>query len=109
MLVSNINKENLTFEVIDKLLFDGLEDPGENADCIIVLGSVKAAKYRVPVAVDAYKTGRANKIILCGGKLHDFPEGTYSEAEYMYQATLAYGVSEESIILENSSQNTVLM
>ena len=107
MLVSNINKENLTFEVIDKLLFDGLEDPGENADCIIVLGSVKAAKYRVPVAVDAYKTGRANKIMLCGGKLRDFPEGTYSEAEYMYQATLAYGVSEESIILENSSQNTV--
>ena len=107
MLVSRIKEEDLTLEMVDRLLFQGLEDTGENADCIIVLGSIKAAKYRVPVAVEAYKAGRASKRMLCGGKLRDFPDGKYSEAEHMRQAALALGVAEEDIVLENSSQNTV--
>ena len=107
MLVSQITEKDLTIEVIDKLLFQGLEDTGENADCIIVLGSIKAAKYRVPVAVQAYKAGRARKMMLCGGKLRDFPDGKCSEAEHMCQAALELGVAEEDIVLENSSQNTV--
>ena len=107
MLVSQITEKDLTIEVIDKLLFQGLEDTGENADCIIVLGSMKASKYRVPVAVEAFKAGRASKLMLCGGKLRDFPDGKYSEAEHMRQAALALGVAEEDIVLENSSQNTV--
>ena len=107
MLVSKIKEEDLTPEIIDKLLFQDLEDTGESADCIIVLGSVKAAKYRVPVAVDAYKAGRARKIMLCGGALRDFSVGKCSEAEHMYKAALELGISEENVILENSSQNTV--
>jgi len=107
MLVSKIKEEDLTFEIVDRLLFQDLEDTGESADCIIVLGSVKAAKYRVPVAVDAYKAGRAGKIMLCGGALRDFSVGKCSEAELMYKAVLELGVSEDDIILENSSQNTV--
>ena len=107
MLVSRITEEDLTIEVIDRLLFRGLEDTGKNTDCIIVLGSIKAAKYRVPVAVEAYKAGRTSKLMLCGGKLRDFPDGKYSEAEHMRQAALALGVAEDDIVLENSSQNTV--
>ena len=107
MLISKIMEEDLSADVIDRLLFQGLEDTGENADCIIVLGSSKAAKYRVPVAVDAYKAGRAKKILMCGGKLRDFPGGRYSEAEHMQKAALELGVPEENIILENSSQDTV--
>lgn len=107
MLVSRIKEEDLTIEMVDRLLFQGLEDTGENADCIIVLGSVKAAKYRVPVAVNAYKAGRASKLLLCGGKLREFPTGTCSEAEHMRQAVLELGIAEEDVILENSSQNTV--
>ena len=107
MLVSSIKSEDLTAAIIDRLLFQGLEDTGEKVDCIIVLGSVKASKYRVPAAVDAYMSGRSNKILLCGGKLRDFPDGTYSEAEHMRQAALALGAAKESITLENMSQNTV--
>lgn len=107
MLVSKIKEEDLTIELVDRLLFQGLEDTGESADCIVVLGSGKAAKYRVPVAVDAYKAGRANKIILCGGKVRDFSEGRYSEATHMRQAALKLGTAEEDVILEDSSQNTV--
>lgn len=107
MWVSKITEKDLSNEIIDKLLFEGLEDTGENADCIIVLGSMKAAKYRVPVAVEIYNAGRSNKLMLCGGKLRDFPDGKYSEAEYMCKTTLELGVSKENIILEDSSQNTV--
>ena len=107
MLVSQITESDLSHELIDRLLFDGLQDRGERADCIMVLGSTKAATYRVPVAVDAYHAGRASKIMLCGGAVKDFPDGKCSEAEYMRRAALASGVAEADIILEDSSQNTV--
>lgn len=107
MLVSTIKEEDLNVSLVDRLLFQGLEDTGEKADCIIVLGSLKAAKYRVPVAADAYKSGRSPKIMLCGGKLRDFPDGARSEAQHMRQAALALGVPNKDIILEDNSQNTV--
>lgn len=107
MLVSSIKEKDLSIDVIDRLLFRGVEDTGESADCIVVLGSSKASKYRVPLAVDAYRAERACKLLLCGGALRDFPEGKYSEAEHMRQAALELGVAEENIILENLSQNTV--
>ena len=54
MWVSKITKEDLTNDVIDRLLFEGLNDTGASVDCIIVLGSTKAAKYRVPAAAKAF-------------------------------------------------------
>lgn len=107
MLVSAVKEIDLTPELIDRLLFRGLEDSGENADCILVLGSMKAAKYRMPVAVEAYKVGRAKKILLCGGKRREFPDGMRTEAEDMYRVALKLGVTQENLILENSSMNTV--
>ena len=93
MLVSKITEKDLTIETVDKLLFQGIEDSGENVDCIIVLGSINAARYRVPVAVDAYNAGRSRKIMLCGGALRDFAVGRCSESEHMYNAALELGVS----------------
>lgn len=107
MRVSNIKESDLTPEIVDRLLFQGLKDTGENVDCLVVLGSIKAAKYRVPAAVEAYKAGRTGKIMLCGGKLRDFSTGKCSEAAYMYQAAVEAGVPAEDLILEDSSQNTV--
>lgn len=107
MLVSTIKEADLTPEIIDRLLFQGLEDTGDAVDYIIVLGSMKAAQYRVPVAAKAYRAGRANKILLCGGKVRDFPEGKCSEAEHMEKAALTLGIEKENILLENFSQNTI--
>lgn len=107
MWVSEITEEDLTNEITDRLLFEGLEDTGENVDCIIVLGSIKATRYRVPMAVNAYNSGRANKIMLCGGALRDFPDGECIESEHMYKRTLELGIPEEDIILENTSKSTV--
>jgi len=107
MLVSTINEDGLTEEIVDQLLFNDLSDSGETADCIIVLGSIKASKYRVPVAVNAYKAGRARKIMLCGGALQDFSGKSLTEAEDMRKTALEMGVAESDIILENMSQNTL--
>ena len=107
MWVSKITNEELTNDVIDRLLFEGLHDNGENVDCIIVLGSIKAAKYRVPVAAEAYFAGRSEKLMLCGGKTRDFSGESMTEAESMYQKALKLGVPKTSIIIEKNSQNTI--
>ena len=107
MWVSKITEEDLTNDVIDRLLFEGLNDHGANVDCIIVLGSIKAAKYRVPAAAEAFFSGRSEKIMLCGGKMRTFSSESMTEAENMYQKALELGVPEASIMIEKSSQNTV--
>ena len=81
MWVSKITKEDLTNDVIDRLLFEGLNDNGASVDCIIVLGSIKAAKYRVPVAAKAFFSGRSEKILLCGGKIRSFASESMTEAD----------------------------
>lgn len=107
MWVSKITKENLTNDVIDRLLFEGLNDKGASVDCIIVLGSIKAAEYRVPVAAEAFFSGRSEKILLCGGKIRNFSSESMAEADNMYQKALELGVPKSSIIIEKSSQNTI--
>lgn len=107
MWVSKITEEDLTEQVIDRVLYEGIQDTGEKIDCIIVLGSIKASKYRVPVAVNAYHAGRANKIMMCGGAVREFPDGECMEAEHMCKRALELNVSIEDIILERTSQNTV--
>ena len=107
MLVSKIKESDLTVDTVDRLLFKDIYDTKESVDCIIVLGSVKAAKYRVPAALEAYNSDRAGKIMMCGGVLRDFGEEKCTEAEHMRNTALRSGVPDESIILENTSSNTV--
>ena len=107
MWVSTITKEDLTNDVIDRLLFEGMRDNGASVDCIIVLGSIKAAKYRVPVAARAFFSGRSEKIMLCGGTMRSFSSECMTEADNMYQKALELGVPETSILIEKCSQNTI--
>ena len=104
MWISDINIDDLTDEIIDRVLYEGLEDTGENADCIMVIGSNKASIYRVPVAVKAYQDNRASKILLSGGIVNGGDKG---HAEDMRDKAIELGVKAEDIIIENESQNTV--
>ena len=70
MFISELKNRELTDKIIDSVLFEGLEDTEEAADCIIVLGSTKASQYKVPIAVSAYKEKRAPKLLLSGGKVN---------------------------------------
>lgn len=61
MYISKINHEHLTNEQMTRLLFSSIQDDQMNGDCIFVAGSSKAVKYRLPIAVELYKQGRAGK------------------------------------------------
>lgn len=107
MWVSEIDEEQLTPEILDRLLFEGLEDQGKRADCIMVLGSGKAMRNRVPSAVAAYQAGRAPKIMMCGGITTTTPGHTVSEADHMSLTAIGMGVPDEDIWVENTSVNTI--
>jgi RimJ/RimL family protein N-acetyltransferase/uncharacterized SAM-binding protein YcdF (DUF218 family) len=107
MMVSKINSDNLTDEIVDRILYRGLEDTGERADCVVVLGSTKASQYKIPVAEEAYRNQRAPKILLSGGKVKAFPEGEMCEAEHMRLHAIARGVRPEDLIMDTYARNTV--
>lgn len=107
MLISQLKREALSEESVDRVLYRGLEDGGESADCIIVLGSGKASKYKLPIAFEAYRSGRAPKLLLCGGTVRDFPEGRMSEAEHMRIHAINLGANADDILMDDRSQNTV--
>jgi len=69
MRVSSLKKNDLSNNIIDKMLYDGLDDIGNNGDCIMILGSATAPRYRIPKAVSIYQDKRASKMLLCGGKI----------------------------------------
>lgn len=105
MLVSKINYEDLTQEVVDKILYKGIEDLGFDGDCIMVLGSNKANLYRIPKAVEIYNTKRSNKLLLSGGDMKN-EDGIINGANSMRERVLDLGVSSEDIILEDISLTT---
>lgn len=107
MWISELTEDILTDDIIDKVLFDGIEDKGQNADCIIVLGSSKAVQYRVPSAVNAYNEGRSPKIMMCGGPTHNAVGENIVEAENMRIKAIELGVPDEAIICERNSENTI--
>lgn len=106
MKVSSIKKADLTNDIVDKILYEGLEDTGETGDCIMVLGSRTAPKYRIPKAVSIYQHKRASKMLMCGGRKLQCDSGFFSEAEIMKRRVLEMGIPEKDILLEELSLTT---
>ncbi|GIM29066.1 hypothetical protein CPJCM30710_17320 [Clostridium polyendosporum] len=82
----------------------------KKADVIIILGC-KLSKgspglflqKRIEKGMELFKQGYGRYIIVSGGK----EKGEkISEAESMYRVLIKYGINEDSIILEDKSQNT---
>ncbi|MGN0660806.1 MAG: YdcF family protein [Oscillospiraceae bacterium] len=107
MRISQISEDNITDEIVDRVLFEGIRDNGENADCIIVLGSSKAVQYRVPAAVNAYENSRSLKLLMCGGPRQLSNGENVIEAENMCNRALELGVPADAIICEKNSKNTI--
>lgn len=107
MWISELTEDILTDDIIDKVLYDEIEDKGQNADCIIVLGSSKAVQYRVPAAVNAYNEGRSSRIMMCGGITRNTVGENIVESERMRMKALELGVPDEAIICEKNSENTI--
>lgn len=100
MNLSDLKTENLSREVINKILFEDIVDDGKKCDCILVPASKTGNKYRTPAAVQQYFQGRSSKILFSGG-------GTdFLESVPMKEMAIELGVPEEDIIIEKKSTNT---
>jgi small ligand-binding sensory domain FIST len=107
MKASQLTKENITPEIVDKLLFEGLDYKGETADVIIVLGSRKACDYRVPLAAKLFHEGKAPNLIFCGGKVQNTSQGEMEEYKAMLIAAEKCGIPTSAITVETHSLDTV--
>lgn len=105
MYITQLNFEELTREQITKLIFSDTEDDGHNGDCILVVGSKTAVRYRLPAAIELYKQGRAKKILFSGGMV--FEDSGMTEAVLLKKEALSLGVPEKDILMEEISLNTV--
>lgn len=106
MKVSTLKKADLNNKLIDKILYEGLDYYGEYADCAIVLGSLKAPKYRVPVATNLYNNKKVSKLLLCGGKFRETDQGMMTEFQLMKNKAIELGVDEKDILVEENSMTT---
>lgn len=106
MKVSQLNESQLTDEMIDKIIFEGISATPVSADCIMVLGSQKAPEYRVPEAVALYKNGYAAKIMMCGGKKVTGVLGFAAEAKQMQQSAICRGVPMSDVLMDEISMTT---
>lgn len=106
MRISEINPCALTRPLVDKLLYDGLEYSGESADLIMVLGSSKASLYRVPTAAGLYFGGRAEYLLLSGGKAHRTPHGFMPEYMSMLRSAQELGIPKDRIFCETEALTT---
>lgn len=106
MRLSQLEENQLDHDLVQKVLFEGLDYNGESGDLILVLGSRKAALYRVPLAAKLYTDGKAGKVMLSGGKVQDTPHGNVSEYQSMYIAAIENGINERDLLLEKESMTT---
>ena len=94
MWMSQLKDEDITLELVQKLIFDPVTDgTGEKADCILVLGGSAPFADRVPKAVELYKAGFAKKIVVSGAPVWDTPDGRLGEADAMAACAISLGVS----------------
>ncbi len=96
----------LTDELIDSLLFGGLEYAGQTADLILVPGSRKACDYRVPAAVELYHARKAGRLLFSGGRVQKTSLGEMPEYKSMLIAAEGSGVPVCDILTETLAMNT---
>ncbi|MBS4193572.1 YdcF family protein [Lederbergia citri] len=104
MNISEIKFNDLTDELMSKLLYSDINDDLEKGDCIMVFGSSKAVQYRLPKALQLYHEGRANKLLFSGGVAWN--GNSFPEAIVLKNKALDLGIPEEDILVETISTNT---
>lgn len=109
MKLSEINNANLTDKQIEKIVFSDINDSGKSAKYGIVFGSYTLQKYRIEQAIKLYKEGRVEKLILTGGKggISNKNNEDVPEAELMKASLVKNGISQQHLILDNSSNSTI--
>lgn len=104
MKISELIKGQLTEDIVDKVLYEGIEYKQQPLDIAIILGSNKAHIYRLPYAVEVYKNGLVSKIIVSGGR--NIGNANMVEADYLKEKAIEFGIKKEDILVENKAMTT---
>ena len=104
MKVSQITKEQINDELVDKILYEGMEYKQQPIDVAIILGSSKAHTDRLPYAVNVYKKGLISKIIVSGGRVIE--SSGIGEGEFLKEKAIEQGVDKEDIFVEREAMTT---
>lgn len=108
MKLSLINNENLTDDMVDKIVYSDPCDNLRNTTYGIVFGNSMLIKERVNTAYDAYKSGRIKKVIFSGGSngVSNQNNDTVAEAVKMRKLAIKLGIKEEDILIDDKSNNS---
>lgn len=108
MRLSEITKETLTDDDIQKIVYEDIEDNGKNSIYGLVFGNSMLINERVSTAVNAYRNNRIKKIIFSGGNngISNQENDVIPEAIKMKKLAIALGVNEEDILIDDTSNNS---
>ncbi|MBQ3195502.1 MAG: YdcF family protein [Clostridia bacterium] len=107
MKLSLIKDSEINAEIVQKIVFDGVEDKsGEKGDCMLVLGGMCPLIDRVPKAAELYRQGLCDKAVFSGGVYWDTVYGRMTEADSMARLAGELGMPKESIIRDNLATTT---
>lgn len=105
MKITEIDTNNITKDIIKRVLFNIPKSEYDYADYAIVFGChlKPLLDERIKCAIDILKTKKINKVILSGGV---GVYGDFDESKYMMKRILNEGIDIDKILTESESSNT---
>ena len=105
MRLSEIDSGKINNELIKKMFFSIGKKDYVYADYIIIYGChiKQLLDERLEYTLSLIKRKKYGKLVLTGGV---GVNGNFNESEYMYNFLIQHGVSEDKIIVENTSTTT---
>lgn len=105
MRLTEINTQNITDDIIKKVLFSTIKSKFLEADCLIIFGChlKPLLDERLECAIKILKSKKVDTILLTGGI---GVNGNFNESEYMKKALLNFGIAENKILVDDKSTTT---
>lgn len=105
MRFTEINTQNITDDIIKKVLFSTIKSEFLEADCLIIFGChlKPLLDERLECAIKILKSKKIDTILLTGGI---GVNGNFNESEYMKKALLNFGIAENKILVDDRSTTT---
>ena len=105
MRLTEINTQNITDDIIRKVLFNTIKSKFLEADCLIIFGChlKPLLDERLECAIKILKSKKIDTILLTGGI---GVNGNFNESEYMKKALLNFGIAENKILVDDKSTTT---
>lgn len=109
MRLSDIDENKLNDELVNFIVFSGIEESNDICEIGIVFGNYNLQKERILKATELYHQKRIKKMILLGGKggISNEHSSDISEASLMKIIALQNRVDEADIIIEENSNNSI--